>query len=296
MARGQEQRRESWAGYVGNDDLRWANFGSNQVESDNDMTEEKTKLKRGHRRDDGLIFWASANGYETWVSPDEFIDKKAKARAATAQWRNADPLNALKSRKWAANWRKNNPQKAKESCAAWVKRNPEKAKAKQILWKSRNREKVSEAARKKYQNQKLSNPDAMREKSRLSAIRWRANNPELSKQRMREWQIKNAAKTVAYTQKRDAQRKASIPADCWESIVDGLYEIAERISRCTGIAHQVDHIWPISKGGSHCHRNLQVIPASLNRKKSARLNFNLPSCYQVEGWRAQKTTVSTRRP
>lgn len=260
------------------------------MEPNNDMSEAKTKLKRGHCREDGMIFWASAKGYETWVSPNEFIDKKEKAKIAMAEWRKADPINAIKSRKWAENWRKNNPQKAKESCASWVKRNPEKAKAKRILWESRNREKVSEAARKKYQKQKLSNPDAMREKSRLSAIRWRSNNPELSKQRMREWQIKNAAKTVAYTQKRDAQRKASIPSDCWQSIVDGLYAIAERISRCTGIRHEVDHIWPISKGGSHCHRNLQVIPASLNRKKSARLNFNLPDCYQSQGRRIEKAT------
>lgn len=230
-----------------------------------------------------MVFWAYANGRETWVSPDEFLDQKEKARVAMIEWRR---LNPSKVRMWAKKWRESNPQRAKESCAKWARQNPEKIKAKQIVWVSRNHGKVKELARKKYQKQKLLNPDALRERTRASVGRWRANNPEISKQRARKWQIENAAKTVAYTQKREAQKRASIPADCRDRIVSGLYVIAERISRCTGIQHEVDHVWPLSKGGSHCHRNLQVIPAALNRKKSARLDFDLPSCYQSEGWRA----------
>lgn len=259
------------------------------MESSNGMSEEKIKLKRGNCRDDGMILWASAKGYETWVSPDEFLDKKEKARIAMIEWRK---INPLKARQWAKKWRENNPEKAKESCAKWARKNPEKIKVKQALWTSRNPDKVKELARKKYLKQKLRNPDALRDKSRLSASKWRANNPELSKQRARKWQIENAAKTVAYTQKREAQKRASIPADCRDRIVSGLYVIAERISRCTGIQHEVDHVWPLSKGGSHCHRNLQVIPAALNRRKSARLDFDLPSCYQSEGRRVQKPSAS----
>jgi len=38
---------------------------------------------------------------------------------------------------------------------------------------------------------------------------------------------------------------------------------------------EVDHIIPISKGGSHLVSNLQYVTPRQNRKKAAILNFNL---------------------
>jgi 5-methylcytosine-specific restriction endonuclease McrA len=61
--------------------------------------------------------------------------------------------------------------------------------------------------------------------------------------------------------------------------VKGFYEMADRVSRCTKISFEVDHIMPLSKGGSHSAQNLQLLPEYWNIRKGPKLNFPLPSCY-----------------
>lgn len=46
-----------------------------------------------------------------------------------------------------------------------------------------------------------------------------------------------------------------------------IYERAIRISEITGRSFHVDHIAPLSRGGSHDHRNLIVMRADLNMAK-----------------------------
>ena len=48
---------------------------------------------------------------------------------------------------------------------------------------------------------------------------------------------------------------------------------ARTLSEQTGIAFEVDHIVPISKGGQHCLSNLQCITRADNRAKGNKLNF-----------------------
>lgn len=53
--------------------------------------------------------------------------------------------------------------------------------------------------------------------------------------------------------------------------INALYTLADRLSRETGVPHDVDHIFPIAgrtMSGLHIHTNLRVIPASANRRKS----------------------------
>jgi len=244
------------------------------------MNINQEKLKRGQTREDGLIFWAYSNGYENWISLDEFKTRREKARIDMIEWRK---LNLTKSREGAKKWRKKNPEKFKIACAVWRKNNPEKFKAKTQRWMLKNKDKIRALAKIKYQKAKALNPEKLREKSRASSARWRNNNLEKAKERNRIWRIENRAKTVAYAQKREALKKSAIPDDFWHEAVLDLYRIAERITKCLGIEHHVDHIWPISKGGSHCHRNMQVIPAKLNQMKSARIDYKLPFPYRNNG-------------
>jgi 5-methylcytosine-specific restriction endonuclease McrA len=45
------------------------------------------------------------------------------------------------------------------------------------------------------------------------------------------------------------------------------YLMARELTEQTGVNHEVDHIWPISKGGPHLPWNLQVLTQEENRKK-----------------------------
>jgi 5-methylcytosine-specific restriction endonuclease McrA len=46
-----------------------------------------------------------------------------------------------------------------------------------------------------------------------------------------------------------------------------FYAKARRLTRETGVEHQVDHIQPLSAGGSHHPSNLQVLTRAENRRK-----------------------------
>lgn len=53
--------------------------------------------------------------------------------------------------------------------------------------------------------------------------------------------------------------------------INEMYCEAKRLTKETGIPHEVDHIIPISKGGKHHEDNLQIITMSENRKKSNKI-------------------------
>lgn len=64
--------------------------------------------------------------------------------------------------------------------------------------------------------------------------------------------IRGAVKTEAY---------------CIKSVVP-FYKEARRLTKETGVPHEVDHIIPCSTGGLHCPTNLQVLTKSANAAKS----------------------------
>ena len=53
-------------------------------------------------------------------------------------------------------------------------------------------------------------------------------------------------------------------------VIISLYTEARRLSDSTGIPHEVDHIVPVCKGGSHHPDNLQILTKSDNRRKGGR--------------------------
>jgi 5-methylcytosine-specific restriction endonuclease McrA len=53
--------------------------------------------------------------------------------------------------------------------------------------------------------------------------------------------------------------------------IKSIYNEAKRLTKETGIAHEVDHIHPLSKGGLHHQDNLRVITWIENRKKGDKI-------------------------
>ena len=122
------------------------------------------------------------------------------------------------------------------------------------------------------------------EKRRASQAAWRKANPEKQRALSAAWSKANPEKTRMSNARRRALKSDALSPDANKAFVTGLYAIANRVSKCLGISHDVDHIVPLSLGGSHCHRNLQVIPATWNYRKHDRYDYPLPDCYRTDGW------------
>ena len=150
-------------------------------------------------------------------------------------------------------------------------------------------------ARKCARNWNLSNPEKHaiakaksyekhREKTLCFLKKWREQNRDRVRDLNRDWLDRNPERAAELNSRRRARKRNATPPDSWSEAVVSCFIIAKRVSGCLKIRHVVDHIFPLSRGGTHCHRNLQIIPASLNQEKHALTKVVLPSCYRSDGW------------
>ena len=105
---------------------------------------------------------------------------------------------------------------------------------------------------------------------------WYARNKEARKHAMRDYQKNNLDKYRANQAKRHALKKSQSPelTESQELWMSTIYKRAKLLTEMTGVPYDVDHWWPLSKGGLHVPWNLYVIPASENRSKSNKLPIN----------------------
>jgi hypothetical protein len=172
---------------------------------------------------------------------------------------------------------------------------------KRETWKSpesaaRTLEKIREkqphytaAARKKY----WANPKAALEYQRM----WRKNNPDKRRRAERRYREKypdkalqkkrrevarNMAAYVARNRARRLGRKNDLSGAPVRvrKIVQQIYNTAIRVSKCVGIEFQVDHVVPLSKGGSFLPENLRIVPAKVNLRKQDKCVEELPEAWQ----------------
>lgn len=66
-----------------------------------------------------------------------------------------------------------------------------------------------------------------------------------------------------------ARRKSYVHPDLDPAAEMKLYADAQARTKETGELWEIDHIIPLIVGGSHHHLNLQILPCSINRSKSA---------------------------
>jgi hypothetical protein len=137
----------------------------------------------------------------------------------------------------------------------WQKANPEKAKARLRKWQKANPERC-----------------------RAFRYEWQKANPDKHKEASRNWQKANQDKVneiAARRRARERQTSSSLTHD--EKLISrAIYGASRRISECIGIQHHIDHIVPIARGGAHHPSNLQILPALINHRKSAKLDFVCP--------------------
>lgn len=158
--------------------------------------------------------------------------------------------------------------------------NKENIAKKQAEWRKENLDKVNGYTRAYYYRQKEKgvvrkrNTDKDRADGRERSRKWYHNHPEYIKQ----YSARNRPKINTIASHRRALKLKATPKWADKEEIKKIYEMADFMTRYTGIAHHVDHVYPL-KGktvtGLHTHTNLRVIPAKLNRQKSNKIGYEV---------------------
>jgi hypothetical protein len=175
-------------------------------------------------------------------------EEEARKRRYHAEWcsKNKDRVSG-----YTRAGREKNPEVYRERELRYILENPEKVKETKANYRKRNRDKINEYEAMRRERE--------RDQINARAREWRQNN----KPKVRHW----------YKMRELSERRATPP---WLTIehrreILAVYELAERLTRETGVTHHVDHIFPI-KGkncsGLHVPWNLRAIPAKENLRKS----------------------------
>jgi hypothetical protein len=99
---------------------------------------------------------------------------------------------------------------------------------------------------------------------------WYAKNRDAQPARFAKWARANAHRVIANIAKRRAAKKHATPAWANLTVIEGFYKEAARLTKETGIRHEVDHIIPLQGKfvcGFHCEDNLQILTRSENACK-----------------------------
>ena len=137
-----------------------------------------------------------------------------------------------------------------QHCADWRTKKPGAFKD----WYRNNRERRADYWRKWYEDNK--------EDRAASYARWAKQNPHIIN---------------ALIAKRTARKLHATPAWANQEAIQAIYAEAARLTRETGIPHEVDHIYPLQSDivcGLHCETNLQILTKTENLRKGNRVPAN----------------------
>ena len=169
---------------------------------------------------------------------------------------------------------------------AYYEANKEKISEKKKAYREANKEKIKdyyEANKERILERNKTYREANKDKIKV----YREANKERLSEYSKAYYESNKEKKKAYREankdkgsenqsryrsmKREAIPKFLRNCEVERKRLQDTYKLRQLISEATGIEHHVDHMWPLSKGGPHWSGNLQIITATENLSKNAKL-------------------------
>lgn len=167
-----------------------------------------------------------------------------------------------------AGYREKYKDKYKEYSRKSRESNSEKIREYDRLYKKQNKEQLADYRKKYYAENRVS----LIERSR----KYRIENPDY-KLSTREWYRNNLVKAAAYSSNRRARERLAEGSHTGDEVLFILKTKKNKCANCKiNLIHNgpekyhVDHIMPISLGGSNSKENLQCLCPKCNLRKSAK--------------------------
>lgn len=186
------------------------------------------------------------------MSPEFLEQEKTRKREYMRARRAADPEGV---RKRLRAWEKANPEKLKGYRKAYRDADPEKARARYRNWYAADPEKVGNLRRKARE----SDIEASRAKERERDRRRRALNPDANRVKCGKRHARKMGAEGSHTASDIADQYARQNGKCHWCFL------------CVGRTYHVDHVVPLSRGGSDGPENIVIACPTCNVRKGAML-------------------------
>lgn len=155
-----------------------------------------------------------------------------------------------------------NAEQVKAKRREYYEQNRESVLRSQETYRAQNKEKVSQG--------KMRAKKAKPEKYKAMEVRYREKNRFAINQRLREWNARNKDKVRVWTRNAQAKRKA-VPGSYSLSEIKQMYaDQGGLCAYCEGElngTYHVDHMLPISRGGTNDWTNLAITCVNCNQRK-----------------------------
>ena len=187
--------------------------------------------------------------------------KPCVAGHIAARWTNNGHCTACCAARNAAN-----SGQERERSRVRRQENPDAAREASLRWRLKHLDAAREADRAAARRARAADPD----KFRLANKRWRAANKELCRQMKKAWRKANPDTARASNRNRRALQRQ---AEGSHTATDIKRIFSDQRGRCgycrkpIKSRYHVDHIVPLSRGGSNWPKNIQLLCAPCNMQK-----------------------------
>lgn len=155
----------------------------------------------------------------------------------------------------------NNLDKVRENARKRRAKNPEKFNADRARWVKENPDKRKQIVRNYHVNHK--------EQEKIKDKKWKKSNPSKVRKFINNWFTKNPHKSTEYNQKRRAIKLkvgGVITSKEWKNLLE-KYDNTCLCCNRKDVKLTLDHVIPLSRGGSNTIENAQPLCRSCNSSK-----------------------------